>query len=303
MPMRNIPKNLNDAVGRTVLAEDNISAAPVAGLMAAFGYEDPAPRPGDTLPPLWHGLFCTAKLPPARLGPDGLAKDEGLLPAAAAYPNKLFGGARFDFRHPLRIGDTMRKESEVMSFALKEGRTGPFIVALIEHRISNDDGIAVVEQNDIIYRAAAARAAIPASGGAQKKPAGPTGLVGTAGSTGLPMEPVWSRTITPDPLLMFRHSAVTFNSHRIHYDRDYVRENRYPGLLVQGTLIARMMLEMVATELPKFVIGTFSFRSGRPVYDNGDFTIGATPVADGTRIDLWALDHDGNIGMTAQANV
>ena len=288
--MRNIPKNLNDAVGRTVLAEDNISAAPVAGLMAAFGYEDPAPRPGDTLPPLWHGLFCTAKLPPARLGPDGLAKDEGLLPAAAAYPNKLFGGARFDFRHPLRIGDTMRKESEVMSFALKEGRTGPFIVVLIEHRISNDGGVAVVEQNDIIYRAAAG-AAKPSSGGAEKKAAGS------------PMEPVWSRTITPDPLLMFRHSAVTFNSHRIHYDRDYVRKKRYPGLLVQGTLIARMMLEMVATDFPKFVIGTFSFRSGRPVYDNGDFTIGATPVADGTRIDLWALDHDGNIGMTAQANV
>ncbi len=287
--MRNIPKNLNDAVGRTVLAEDNISAAPVAGLMAAFGYEDPAPRPGDTLPPLWHGLFCTAKLPPARLGPDGLAKDEGLLPAAAAYPNKLFGGARFDFRHPLRIGDTMRKESEVMSFALKEGRTGPFIVVLIEHRISNDGGVAVVEQNDIIYRAAAG-AAKPSSGGAEKKAAGS------------PMEPVWSRTITPDPVLMFRHSAVTFNSHRIHYDRTYVREKGYPGLLVQGTLIARMMLEMVAAELPEFAIGAFSFRSGRPVYDNGDFMIGAAPVADGTQIDLWALDHDGNIGMTAQAN-
>jgi 3-methylfumaryl-CoA hydratase len=287
--MRNIPKNLNNAVGRTVLAEDNISAAPVAGLMAAFGHEDPAPRLGDTLPPLWHGLFCTAKLPPARLGPDGLAKDEGLLPAAAAYPNKLFGGARFDFRHPLRIGDTMRKESEVMSFALKEGRTGPFIVVLIEHRISNDGGVAVVEQNDIIYRAAAG-AAKPSSGGAEKKAAGS------------PMEPVWSRTITPDPVLMFRHSAVTFNSHRIHYDRTYVREKGYPGLLVQGTLIARMMLEMVAAELPEFAIGAFSFRSGRPVYDNGDFMIGAAPVADGTQIDLWALDHDGNIGMTAQAN-
>jgi 3-methylfumaryl-CoA hydratase len=287
--MRNIPKNLNNAVGRTVLAEDNISAAPVAGLMAAFGHEDPAPRLGDTLPPLWHGLFCTAKLPPARLGPDGLAKDEGLLPAAAAYPNKLFGGARFDFRHPLRIGDTMRKESEVMSFALKEGRTGPFIVVLIEHRISNDGGVAVVEQNDIIYRAAAG-ATKPSSGGAEKKAAGS------------PMEPVWSRTITPDPVLMFRHSAVTFNSHRIHYDRTYVREKGYPGLLVQGTLIARMMLEMVAAELPEFAIGAFSFRSGRPVYDNGDFMIGAAPVADGTQIDLWALDHDGNIGMTAQAN-
>lgn len=286
--MTNIPKNLTEAVGRTVIAGDTISSAPVAGLMAAFGQDDPDPRPGDALLPLWHGLFCTAKLPPARLGADGLAKDEGLLPAAADFPNKLFGGARFDFRHPLRIGDTIRKESEVMSFDLKEGRTGPFVVGLIEHRISNDDGIAVVEQNDIVYRAAT-RAAKPSSGGERR----------TAAS---PAEPVWCRTVTPDPVLMFRHSAVTFNSHRIHYDRDYVRENGYPGLLVQGTLIARLMLDMVAAESPAFAVGAFSFRSMRPIYDDGDFALGAAPSADGGQISLWALDHAGNIGMTAQAH-
>lgn len=289
--MRNIPKNLTEAVGRTVAAEDEVSAAPVAGLMAAFGSENPPPRRGDALPPLWHGLFCTAKLPPSRLGADGLAKDEGLLPAASEYPNKLFGGARFAFHHPLRIGDTIRKESEVMSFDLKEGRTGPFIVGLIEHRVSNDDGVAVVEQNDIIYRAATGPGNA-SSGGGQKK---------AAGAAGLPAEPVWSRTITPDAVLMFRHSAVTFNSHRIHYDRDYVREKGYPGLLVQGTLIARLMLDMVAAEMPEFTIGAFSFRSGRPVYDDGHFTLGAAPAENGDRIDLWAADHAGNIGMTAQA--
>jgi 3-methylfumaryl-CoA hydratase len=291
MNMTDIPNNMEDAVGRTVIAEDVISAAPIAGLMAAFGCEDPDAGPGDPVPPLWHGLFCTAKLPPSRLGDDGLAKDEGLLPAASDYPNKLFGGARFDFRRPLRIGEEIRKESEVMSFHLKEGGTGPFIVGLIEHRISNGGGIAVVEQNDIIYRAA--------TGPAQRPPG--NGRVRASEPAPFAAEPVWSRSITPDPVLMFRHSAVTFNSHRIHYDRDYVRERGYPGLLVQGTLIARLMLDMVASRLPEFAVGAFSFRSGRPIYDDGNFTLCGAPSADGDRIDLWALDHAGRVGMTAKA--
>ena len=285
MGMTSIPENLQAARGRIVTAEDVITAAPVAGLMAAFGVDDPDPQPRDPLPPLWHGLFCTAKLPPSRLGPDGLAKDEGLLPAAADFPNKLFGGARFEFLQPLRIGDRIRKESEVMSFDLKEGRSGAFIVGLIQHRISTDDGIAVVEENDIIFRPASA--ASPGGAGPTDPP---------------PLPPAnLTRTITPDHVLMFRHSAVTFNSHRIHYDRDYVTAKGYPGLLVQGTLIARLMLHMLAAEAPGFPVGSFSFRSGKPVYDNGDFTIGLT--VDGNAADFWAADCDGFIGMTAKAGV
>ena len=281
--MTGVPENLQSAVGRLVSAEDVITSAPVAGLMAAFGVDDPDPRPDDPLPPLWHGLFCTAKLPPARLGADGLARDEGLLPAAVDYPNKLFGGARFEFRHPLRIGDRIRKESEVMSFDLKEGRSGAFIVGLIQHRISNDDGIAVVEENDIIFRPVA-----PASSGGEIPGEPPP----------LPAADI-VRAIAPDPVLMFRHSAVTFNSHRIHYDRDYVTAKGYPGLLVQGTLIARLMLNMLAAEAPDFAVGSFSFRSGKPVYDNGDFAIGLTVDGDGAK--FWAADCDGFIGMTARA--
>ena len=281
--MTSVPENLKSAVGRLVSVEDVITSAPVAGLMAAFGVDDPDPRPGDPLPPLWHGLFCTAKLPPARLGADGLARDEGLLPAVADYPNKLFGGARFEFRHPLRIGDRIRKESEVMSFDLKEGRSGAFIVGLIQHRISNDDGIAVVEENDIIFRPVA-----PASSRGEVPGEPPP----------LPAADI-VRAIAPDPVLMFRHSAVTFNSHRIHYDRDYVTAKGYPGLLVQGTLIARLMLNMLAAEAPDFAVGSFSFRSGKPVYDNGDFAIGLTVDGDGAN--FWAADCDGFIGMTARA--
>ncbi len=286
-----VPENLQAAVGSIVTAEDEVTAAPVAGLMAAFGHVDPSPAKGDPLPPLWHGLFCTAKLPPARLGADGLAKDEGLLPAAADFPNKLFGGARYEFRRPLRIGDAIRKESEVVSFELKQGRTGAFVVGLVEHRISNADGVAVVEQNDIIYRP---RTPPSSAGNGDGKPASPP-------PPAPPGEAVWSRTISPDPVLMFRHSAVTFNSHRIHYDRDYVRGRGYPGLLVQGTLIARLMMEMVREHRPDFDAAAFSFRSGRPIYDDGDFTLGAEPL-DGGEIDLWALDAAGHIGMTARVS-
>jgi len=280
--MNSVPEALQSAIGTIVSAEDVISAAPVAGLLAAFGHDDPDPKLGDPLPPLWHGLFCTAKLPPARLGADGLAKDEGLLPAAAEFPNKLFGGARFDFRAPLRIGDSIWKESEVLSFDIKEGRTGAFIVGMVQHRISNGDGLAVVEENDIIFRSAS--------------------VASTGGGAGTPEAPdaTWSRTLTPDTVLMFRHSAVTFNSHRIHYDRDYVREKGYPGLLVQGTLIARLMLDLLAAERPGFNVGKFSFRSGWPIYDDGDFRILADP--DGGEIVFRALDHAGNTGMTARAS-
>lgn len=282
--MSDIPENLARAAGRIVTATDAIAAAPVAGLLAAFGHDEPDPRPGDNLPPLWHGLFCTAKLPPSRLGPDGLAKDEGLLPAAADYPNKLFGGARFEFRAPLRIGEDIRKESEVLSFERKEGKSGSFIVGLIEHRISNESGVAVIEQNDIVFRPPAVSR--PATAGAAPKAA---------------PAPTWTRKISPDPVLMFRHSAVTFNSHRIHYDRDYVRDKGYPGLLVQGTLIARLMLDILSRERPGFDVAAFSFRSGRPIYDDGDFTIAATLPDDGDAVSFRALDHAGNTGMTAQA--
>ena len=288
--MSTIPESLQAALGRIVTAEDVVTAAPVAGLMAAFGHDVADPQTGDLLPPLWQGLFCTAKLPPSRLGPDGLAKDEGLLPAAADYPNKLFGGARFDFREPIRIGDEIRKESEVMSFDLKTGKSGAFIVVLIEHRVFNGCGLAVTEQNDIIFRPPATASPAP-DAKTQKSPAPPVGASSA----------LWTRTITPDPVLMFRHSAVTFNSHRIHYDRNYVREKGYPGLLVQGTLIARLMLDMLRREAPEFDVSSFSFRSGRPVYDNGDFMIEASPADGGDEVAFRALDSAGNVGMTALA--
>lgn len=287
-----IPESARAAIGKTVVAEDIVTAAPVAAMAAMFGREGTPPGVGEPLPPLWYGMYCTAKLPPDRMGPDGLAKDEALLPALPGWPRKLFGGARFTFDQPILIGQAIRRESSIDRFEAKQGRSGAFLVATVAHRIIGPDGLATLEENDVIFRP-------PVEDG--------PGANSTEGAPPPPHPPptpfgpdAWRRAIDPDPVLMFRHSALTFNSHRIHYDRDYTRANGYPGLLVQGTLIARLMLEMLRDHRPESDLAAFSFRAGRPVYDTGPFTIEGEPSGDGREVKLRALGADG-IAMTANA--
>jgi len=279
-----LPDHLKQALDRVVITEDTIAAAPVAALWAAFGRAGMPPPVGGTLPPLWHGLFCTPKLPPDRLADDGLPRDEPLLPGVPDLPQRLFAGARFSFHRPLRIGDPIRKDSRIAKFDPKEGKSGPLLFATVEHRVSGPDGLAVIEENDIVYR----RPARDGAGGA------------TPPAAEMPATP-WRAAIVPDPVLLFRHSAATFNSHRVHYDRPYALAHGLPGLLVQGMLIARLMLELVNRERPDAPVARFSFRSGRPLYDTAPFTLAGAPAADGASARLWAIDAGGGVAMTAEA--
>jgi len=279
--MAELPAHLAAALDRRVTADDVIAAAPVAALWATFGRAGAPPAIGGTLPPLWHGLFCTPKLPPDRLADDGLPQDEALLPGIPDLPQRLFAGARFTFHQPLKIGDPIKKESRIARFEPKEGKSGPLLFATVEHRVSGPGGLAVTEENDIVYRK-------PAGGGGGGAPA----------AAEMPQTP-WRATIDPDPVLLFRHSAATFNSHRVHYDRRYAEAHGMPGLLVQGMLIARLMLELVNRERPG-PVARFSFRSGRPLYDTAPFTLAGAPGADGASARLWAIDADGGVAMTAE---
>ena len=280
--MAELPPHLTAALDRRVTADDVIAAAPVAALWAAFGRAGTPPPAGGALPPLWHGLFCTPKLPPDRLADDGLPKDETLLPGIPDLPQRLFAGARFTFHAPLRIGDPIRKDSRISRFEPKEGKSGPLLFATVEHRVSGPDGLAVTEENDIVYR----------------KPAGGGGG-GAPPAIEMPETP-WRMTIDPDPVLLFRHSAATFNGHRVHYDRPYALAHGMPGLLVQGMLIARLMLELVNRERPGAAVARFSFRSGRPLYDTASFTLAGAPAADNASARLWAIDAAGGVAMTAE---
>lgn len=282
MTAGDIPQPARAAIGKRVVADDVVTASPVEAMMATLGRVAPPPKEGDELPPLWHGIFCTTKLAPDRLGADGLPRDEALLPAVPGLPRKLFAGARFEFQSPILIGERIRRISEIAGFEAKDGRGGPLLFARVVHRIDGPRGVVIVEENDIVYRAAEA-------GGVGLDPP----------RTPPPAPRTWRMTVEPDPVLMFRHSAVTFNSHRIHYDRSYAAAAGLPGLLVQGMLIARLMLELVNRERPASRIVRFSFRSGRPLYDTAPFAIEGDPAPDGVTAQLAAVASDGGVAMTA----
>ncbi len=270
-------------IGRKRTARDIAAAAPVARLSATLDRDDPAPQPGDPLPPAWHWLYFLETVPIKGLGPDGHAARGDFLPPVP-LPRRMSAGGRFRFIAPIRIGDAIERNSEIVDIALKEGRSGPLAFCTVRHTIGNAAGACVVEEHDIVYREAPAPGETPAP--AQPPPAGG----------------VFGRTITPDPVLLFRFSALTFNGHRIHYDHPYVTKvEGYPGLVVHGPLLAILLLDLVRRERPGAALRAFAFRAFRPVFDTSPFQVAGKP--DRTGLLLWAEDNGGALAMRAEAKL
>jgi 3-methylfumaryl-CoA hydratase len=214
------------------------------------------------------------------LGPDGHPAKGAFLPAVP-LPRRMWAGGQLDLFDTIRVGDLVERRSRVEDVNLKDGRTGPLCFVTVRHEIITSRGTAIKERQDIVYRALEKTAATP------PKPAATVRQAQT------------SRTIMADPVLLFRYSALTFNGHRIHYDRDYAtREEGYPGLVVHGPLQATLLIAL-AEELrgtPK----RFEFRGSSPLFDGAEFTINAAPGPNG--LDLWVADRNGRQTMTATAN-
>ena len=271
--------SLTDWIGKTETRSDEVSAGPVAALSATLDREDPEPQPGDPLPLLWHWLFFLDRHRASELGPDGHARRGGLLPPIP-LPRRMWAGSRFEFRHPLRIGDQMTRETRVIDIKEKSGRSGPLVFVVVRHEISNSKGLAVVEEHDIVYRDHGPAAPV--------KPA--------------PTDAAWERTIHPDDVLLFRYSALTFNGHRIHYDRRYATEvEGYPGLVVHGPLIATLLMDLLRRNQPAVNVVRFSFRAVNPLFDTGAFVVCGKP--DGNQVQLWAKDAASNLAMSAEAGL
>ncbi|HEY2561570.1 MAG TPA: MaoC family dehydratase N-terminal domain-containing protein, partial [Caldimonas sp.] len=207
-------------LGRTEQRIDTISAAPLAGLSATLDRDDPAPANGTAVPPLWHWLYFLPAQRQSELGPDGHPRRGGFLPPVA-LPRRMWAGGRLRFERPLRVGEVATRDSRIADIATKDARSGPLVFVTVHHEISTPHGVALREEHDIVYRG------LPAPGAAPATPAE------------APRDETFARTIVPDDVLLFRYSALTFNGHRIHYDRRYVTEvEGYPGLIVHGPLIA-----------------------------------------------------------------
>ena len=268
---------LTDWIGKTETRSDLVAPGPVAALSATLDREDPPPQLGDTLPPLWHWLFFLDRHRASELGPDGHPRRGGLLPPVP-LPRRMWAGSRLEFHRPLRVGDLISRETRVLDIKEKSGRSGPLVFVVVRHQISNPDGLAVTEEHDIVYR----------DHGAQ----GPRQIVADAA--------LWGRTIQPDPVLLFRYSALTFNGHRIHYDRRYAIDNeRYPGIVVHGPLIATLLLDLHRRHQPKAKVAKFSFRAVSPLFDTDPFWVCGSPGDSSVR--LWARDAAGYLAMTAEA--
>jgi len=278
------PKHWQQWIGRTERRSDQVSATPLAALSATLDRDDPEPVPGSDVPPLWHWLYFTPLAKQSEIGPDGHAKRGGFLPPVP-LPRRMWAGGRLQFEHPLHVGDEITRTSRIANVTTKEGRTGSLVFVLVRHEIADARGVALTEEHDIVYRDVA-----PAGAPVAKPQPAPT-------------DESFAREIVPDAVLLFRYSALTFNGHRIHYDRNYVTEvEGYPGLIVHGPLIATLLLDLLRRERPDARVRRFSFKAVSPLFDIHRFTVCGKPDGD-RRYTLWARNHEGALAMEASAEI
>lgn len=267
--------DFQDHVGRTETRSDTIAPHFVQGLAATLGVEPP-----DRLPPLWHWMLFQDWVPPDRLGDDGHPRRGGFLPPVHHLPRRMWAGGRVRFLGPLQVGDTVRRTSTIQSVTEKKGGSGILVFVAVAHRIEGPHGPAIEEQQDIVYRGA---------DGPATKPTDPA-----------PPAPPGARQgdVLPDPVMLFRYSALTGNGHRIHYDLDYVRGTEgYPGLVVHGPLQATWLAGLLADR----AIATFSFRGLRPAFHGAALRTEAWD--DGAVWRLRTLDPTGRVCMSAEATL
>ena len=275
--------DLQQYIGRKQQDRDVVTAYPVKALIAALDRGDPVPDEGDAVPPGWHGLYFLGTPRPEFLRPDGLATETGVVPPLP-IPRRMFAGQRITFHRPLKIGDHLVRESELTDLTLKEGGTGRLVFATQTIRISGPEGLCLEEESDTVFREAVPEGAdnpVP-----RHEPA--------------PTVCPWAQSIEVDTVMLFRYSALTFNGHRIHYDRTYATEvEGYPGLVVHGPLLLTFLINFARENVPGREITGFHMRARAPLFDTAPVRLVGRPGKDGGTAELWAVTPEGTVAMSA----
>jgi 3-methylfumaryl-CoA hydratase len=272
--------SLQDWMGKSEVHKDLITEFPLTALAATLDRDTPT-----VLPPLWHWLYFLPVAPLSELGADGHPERGGFLPPVP-LPGRMWAGGRLTFHAPLKPGQRALRTSTIDNIEDKTGRSGRLVFVTVRHEIEAADELCIEEEHDIVYRDA------PPVDAPRKPPA-----VAPSGEK-------WARTITADPVMLFRYSALTFNGHRIHYDAPYVTQvEGYPGLVVHGPLIATLLVDLVERSAPAAVLRSFAFRAIRPTFASQPFTLCGLPSDTGKTVELWAKDSDGFLTMQATATL
>lgn len=272
--------HLRQWIGRSEEATDMVTAHLVKGLRATLFQEVGSPKPGDAAPFTVHWCLAQPVFPMSMLGPDGHPTRGGFLPPVP-LPRRMWAGGEIEFLQPLRVGDESTRSSRIADVQVKTGSTGTLCFVSVEHSISSPRGIAIRERQDIVYREMTTTSA-------------------TAKAPPPPPKAQHRETHVSDPVLLFRYSALTFNGHRIHYDRDYVTKvEGYPGLIFHGPLQATFIIEMAAKLRGGKAPKTFSYRGVQPLFEGSEFSINANETADG--MELWTANAEGQPTMKGTA--
>lgn len=258
-----------DWLGRQHCTEDVIEPELVRRLAATLS--DNAPQEGEALPPLWHWAFFQPHLVGADIGEDGHPARGVFFPPVKNY-NRMWAGGRFIFHFPLTIGEKVQRVTTIRNIEKKQGRTGDLLFVTFEHNYQQNGESAFIEEQNLVYRAPSK----PKFGSGEACPLAQ-----------------WAETIQPDGVLLFRYSAVTFNSHRIHYDYPYATEvEGYPGLVVQGQLIATLSLRAFCRANPEKQMLSYAYRSQRPLFSGQSFQVAGNIIEPG-KAHVWAGNETG----------
>ena len=259
---------LKKQLGRKVEDEDVVTGMPLKGIIATFDRDEKVPAAGEPIAPGWHLCFLHSYARRAALGEDGLPMQSDVLPRMP-LPRRMYAGSTFTFEGDIRVGDKLRRETEFTDVQLRNGSTGTLIVTTQTRRIFTPRGLAVTEAANTVFREE----------------------VKTGAKSGVPMrdaapkDVIWRRTIKPDPVMLFRYSALTFNPHRIHYDRTYCIETEgYPGLVVHGPFAQQCIFDLLRDSMPDRRIKTLSVRARAPLFDTAPFDVVGRPTPDGKPI-------------------
>ena len=275
-------EHLREWVGKKEIRNDIVATWPVGALAATLDETTLAVERGSPLPPGWHWIFFLEAKPVSELGPDGHPRRGGFMPPVP-LPRRMWAGGRLEFMQPLKIGDAITRESEIVSVEPKTGKSGTLVFVVVRHTVQAAGVTAIVEEQDIVYRAAAQKGdPLPAG-----KPA--------------PAIAPWTRRVLPDNVMLFRYSALTFNGHRIHYDRDYaLNEEHYPGLVVHGPLQATLLLDLCRQHAGR-PVKKFEYRAQHPMFGGSAFTVNGNFDAAKSQADVWTANDAGNYAMRGTA--
>lgn len=263
------------------MIESNLDPWPVQALEATLGFRTGTTRMPVELPPLWHWLYFLPTVPRSSIGPDGHVVNEEWVDSSLRR-RRLFAAARTEFMRPLHVGQPAQMTERMLGRYDKQGKSGPFQIVTAEYQYFQNGALCVREERDIVYLQGPVRA----------QPASKSSFEVEASDS-------WSLVLTPDPVLLMRFSALTFNSHLIHFDQLYTqREEGYPERVVHGPLVAIVLAQLLALNGVNR-LSRFEFRARSPLYVNRCIQLLGKPQ--GERVDLRAIGDSGMLAMEATA--